>query len=233
MKAKLKTLISNFTAFEKALWFTSVLLITLSFILFKGAGSLSLVTSLLGVTSLIFCAKGNPIGQALIIVFSLLYGIISYTFSYYGEMITYAGMTLPMAVVSLVVWLKNPYGSGHSQVVIRKTTVLENTLILLVCVPVTAVFYFILKYLNTANIIPSTISIATSAAAVIFTSRRSALYALAYALNDIVLVVLWLLASLENSTYVPVTTCFAVFLANDIYAFISWNKLFRVQLAKS
>lgn len=49
-------------------------------------------------------------------VFSIMYGIISYSFCYYGEMITYIGMTLPMAAVSLVSWLKNPYKSSKSQV---------------------------------------------------------------------------------------------------------------------
>ena len=39
-----------------------------------------MIASLVGVTSLIFIAKGNPIGQALIVVFSLLYGAISYSF---------------------------------------------------------------------------------------------------------------------------------------------------------
>ena len=58
---------------------------------------------------MIFNAKGNPIGQFLTIVFSLLYGIISYGFSYYGEMITYLGMTMPMSVFALVSWIKNPY----------------------------------------------------------------------------------------------------------------------------
>lgn len=36
------------------------------------------------------------------ILFSLLYGIISFTFSYYGEMLTYVGMTMPMAVFALI-----------------------------------------------------------------------------------------------------------------------------------
>lgn len=70
---------------------------------------MTLIASLIGVPSLIFCAKGNPVGQILMIVFSILYGIISYGFAYYGEMITYLGMTLPMAVFSLVSWLRNPY----------------------------------------------------------------------------------------------------------------------------
>lgn len=71
---------------------------------------MTLAASLIGVTSLIFNAKGNPFGQLLIVVFSILYGAISYSLAYYGEVITYLGMTAPMAVFSLVSWLRNPFG---------------------------------------------------------------------------------------------------------------------------
>ena len=84
-----------FTKTELALWLCSAAVIVISFFVQGDSGAVSLVTSLIGVTSLIFVAKGNPIGQALGIVFALLYGAISYTFAYYGEMITYLGMTMP------------------------------------------------------------------------------------------------------------------------------------------
>ena len=78
------------------------MLILLSFFIFDKTNYLTLAASLIGVTSLIFAAKGNPLSQALMIIFSILYGIISYTFNYYGEMITYLGMTGPMAAFALV-----------------------------------------------------------------------------------------------------------------------------------
>ena len=69
---------------------------------------LTLAAALIGVTSLVFAAKGNVWAQILMIIFSILYGIISFRFRYWGEMITYLGMTLPMAVWSTVTWIKNP-----------------------------------------------------------------------------------------------------------------------------
>ena len=51
---------------------------------------------------------------------------------------------------------------------------------------VTAGFYFILKFFNTANIVPSTISVKKSFLAVYLTFRRSPYFSLAYAANDIV-----------------------------------------------
>ena len=105
-----------FTKTEITLWATSAGLILMSFLLFDRENYLTLAASLIGVTSLIFNAKGNPVGQLLMVVFSVLYGIISYTFSYYGEMITYLGMTMPMAVVALISWLKNPYKGNRAEV---------------------------------------------------------------------------------------------------------------------
>jgi len=109
LEVHMKTIRNYFSKTELALWSVSVLFIIISFCIFDRESYLTLAASLIGVTSLIFNAKGNPIGQALMIVFSLLYGIISFTFAYYGEMITYLGMTIPMALFALISWLRNPY----------------------------------------------------------------------------------------------------------------------------
>ena len=105
----MKKLFAYFSKMELILWSVSVIFIIVSFCIFDRESYLTLIASLIGVTSLIFNAKGNPIGQALMIVFSLFYGIVSYTCAYYGEMITYLGMTMPMAAFALIAWLKNPY----------------------------------------------------------------------------------------------------------------------------
>ena len=94
----LKQSLSSLTVGERLLWAGSSLGIVVAFFLFDPDGLLTLIASLVGTASLIFSAKGNPLGQALMLLFSLLYGVISYSFSYYGEMITYLGMTMPMAV---------------------------------------------------------------------------------------------------------------------------------------
>ena len=56
---------SYFTPAERLLWGGSAAMIVLAFCLFDRESWLTLAASLVGVTSLIFCAKGNPFGQAL------------------------------------------------------------------------------------------------------------------------------------------------------------------------
>ena len=221
----LKTAIKYFSKTEIILWCSSVVLIVISFFSFDRESYMTLLASLVGVTSLIFNAKGNPFGQFLMVVFSLLYGIISFSFAYYGEMITYLGMTMPMAVFALVSWLKNPYKGNRAEVKVNTISKIEILLMWALALIITVLFYFILRHFETANIVPSTLSVTTSFLAVYLTFRRSPYFALAYASNDIVLIVLWVMASISDIRYISVVVCFVAFLVNDIYGYISWQKM--------
>lgn len=225
----MKKYLSYFTKWEKALWVSSVAVICIFYAVFDGSGWMKLTASLIGVTSLIFLAKGNPFGNVLMIIFSVLYAIISYSFLYYGEMITYVGMTAPMALFSLVSWLKNPYGKSKSQVKVRELTPKIFIVGAVLTAVVTVVFYYILSALNTANIVPSTISVLTSFFAAYLTFMRTPYFPLAYAFNDIVLIVMWAMATKEDTSYISVIVCFCVFLVNDLYGFISWCRMRKTQ----
>ena len=227
----IKSLVKYFSVAEIVLWCVSVAMIVTSFCIFDRQNYLTLAASLIGVTSLVFNAKGNPIGQVLMIAFSLLYGYISFVFTYYGEMLTYVCMTMPMAVVALVSWLRNPYNGNKAEVKVNRLKKGESLIMWVVAAVVTLVFYFILDAFDTKNIVPSTISVTTSFLAVYLTFRRSPYYAIGYAANDIVLIVLWTLATLESLSYLSVVVCFVAFLANDIYGFISWQKMAKRQAA--
>ena len=214
-----------FTKTELGIWLSSVLVILLAFFVFDGEKYLNMLASLIGTTALIFCAKGNPIGQVLIIIFASLYAYISLSFKYYGEMITYLGMSLPMAVVALITWLKNPFKGSRAQVKVNTISKKELIFAFGLSLVVTLVFYFILKALGTANLVISTVSITTSFFAAYLTFRRSEFFALAYALNDIVLIIMWTMATINNIGYISVIICFLVFLVNDTYSYINWRKM--------
>ncbi|MBO5375114.1 MAG: nicotinamide mononucleotide transporter [Clostridia bacterium] len=226
---KLKRLLNYFSRVEKIILFSSLSLILLSFLIFDRENYLTLIASLLGAISLIFNAKGNPVGQVFIIIFSFIYGYISFDFGYYGEMITYVGMSAPMATVSLISWLRHPYKGNHAEVKISRLSRLDVCLGALLAIIVTFLFYFILAYFNTKNLIISTLSVTTSFFAAYFLFRRSPYFALAYAVNDIVLIVLWILASIDDISYLSVIICFASFLINDIYSFINWKRMLKRQ----
>lgn len=219
---------SDLTRFERALWLSSMTLIALSSLLAGGGDALSLVSSLVGVTSLIFIAKGYVLGQALMLVFALLYGVVSFDLRYYGEMITYLGMTAPTAFLTMLAWIRHPF-QGTREVEVSRLRQGHWIAGGALTIVVTAAFYFILAALGNANLPVSTLSVATSFIASYLTYLRSPYYAIGYALNDLVLVILWGMATLENAAYLPMTVCFAVFFANDLYGFAQWQRMQKRQ----
>ena len=227
---RIKKYFEYFSKTEMLLWGFSAGLILLSFLIFDRKNYFTLIASLIGITSLIFNAKGNLIGQVLMIIFSLLYGIISFGLSYYGEMITYLGMTMPMAVIALISWLKNPFRGNKAEVKVNTVGKYEMIFMWIMTIGISALFYYILRYFNTVNLIPATISVATSFLAVYLTYRRSPYFALAYAANDIVLIVLWVLASIYEVKYISVVVCFVTFFVNDLYGYVQWNKMKKRQM---
>lgn len=219
----------SFTKKEGLLWIISLVIVTASNLLSADTSVLTLSVALIGVTSLVFAAIGNAWAQVLMIIFSILYGIISYRFRYWGEMITYLGMSLPMAVWSLITWVKHPSKDNGNNVEIRSLTRKNVVLLVISGAVVTALFYFVLDALGTPNMLFSTVSVTTSFMAASLTMLRSPYYAVGYALNDLVLIVLWVLASVNEPVYIPVAVNFTIFFFNDMYGFVSWKKRAALQ----
>ena len=218
----------DLTKFEWTLWISSLAVVSASYLLSPDKDILTLLTSLIGVTALIFVAKGYVIGQALCVLFALVYGIISFYFRYYGEMITYLCMSAPSAIAAMISWIKNPYRET-AEVKVATLTRKKLFLTAAMTVVVTIAFYFILRALNTANLAFSTLSVATSFFASALTFLRSPWYAIAYAANDLVLIVLWGMATAADISYLPMIFCFLMFLVNDLYGFFNWCRIRKRQ----
>lgn len=226
----MKNPLKELTPKEWCLWGVSLFIVTVSNIIGGEVDLLTLVATWVGITSLIFAAKGNVFAQILMIVFSILYGIISFRFRYWGEMMTYLGMSMPMAIWSTITWMKNPSEGNNGEVAIRRLKKRHFIFLFALSVVVTGAFYFVLRALDTPNIVFSTISVTTSFLAASLTMLRSSYYALGYAANDVVLVALWSLAAMQNPVYIPVVINFLIFFMNDLYGFVSWKKRERVQV---
>ncbi len=228
----MKNPFSDLTRPERWLYMASAAVIIAGFLASGGKDVLSLIASLVGVTALIFVAKGYVLGQVLTVVFAVFYGMISFSQRYYGEMITYLCMTAPIAAAAVISWARHPY-KGTKTVEVATPSGRALAVMAALTVLVTAAFYFILRALGNASLGVSTLSVATSFAASYLTWLRSPFYALAYAANDVVLIVLWVIAAAKDMAYLPIVLCFAAFLANDLYGFYNWQRMKEQQSGKS
>ena len=229
---KIRNPFLDLSRFEWMLWLLGVATVILSFFLSPSRDYWTPAASLIGVTALIFVAKGYVIGQLLTVVFAIFYGVISFRFRYYGEMITYLGMTSPIAILTVISWLRHPY-RDTAEVEVNRMTRRGVAVMWVLAFLVTVCFYPILKFLGTANLMASTVSVMTSFLASYLTLMRSPYYALAYAANDVILIVLWTLAMLAQPSYFPMIVCFVMFLANDLYGFYHWQRMKRRQNGSS
>ncbi len=225
---KIKNPFSHLNLFEWILFSTSVVTIIVSYFISGNGALLEMIASLIGVTALIFVAKGLIIGQALTVMFSVFYGIISLTFNYWGEMITYLFMSAPIALLATIEWIRHPY-KNTDVVEVNKVTKKHIVTMCVLATVTTVGFYFVLKALDTPNLLFSTLSVTTSFCAAYLTYLRSPYYGIGYSLNDVVLIVLWVLASIKDISYLPMVLCFVMFLLNDLYGFYNWRRLRKVQ----
>ena len=214
--------------FEWLLWSVSVFVILVSAFVSGKDSLLEIASSLIGVTALIFVAKGLIVGQAMTVIFSLLYGLVSLKFHYWGEMITYLFMAMPIALLSTIEWLRHPY-KNTDVVEVNRVNKKQFFTMCVLGIVTTLVFYFILSAFDTPNLLFSTLSVTTSFMAAYLTFLRSPYYGVGYGLNDIVLIILWILASIEDISYLPMVMCFVMFFANDMYGFYNWKRLSKVQ----
>lgn len=227
---KITESLKSLTKFERILWIASVIVVAVSSVMSRDLSIFSLAASIVGVSALIFVAKGDALGQILTILFALLYAVVSYENRYYGEMITYLGMTAPMAAMAVIEWIKHPYDDNTVEIaVLEKKKIIS---MIIYALAVTVFFYFILEYFETARLFLSTVSVTTSFIASYLTYCRSPFYALAYSANDMVLIGLWIYASLSDISYLPMTACFVMFLLNDLYGFYNWRKMSLQQRKK-
>lgn len=229
MKTKLSNPFKTLSKTELAIWLISSIAIIISYLLPESTSWPNLIDALIGVTALIFIAKGNVFGQFLMVTFCIIYAFIALSFHYYGEMIIYFCMHIPICTVSIVTWLKNPNGDKKSEVKIAPLTVKKIAVMLVLGAVITTAFYFILKALGTANLIPSTISVLTSFMALYLQAARSPMFAAVFLANDLVLIIMWIAAAMTDASYLPMVICFSAFLLNDGYGFFNWTRMKKRQ----
>jgi nicotinamide mononucleotide transporter PnuC len=226
MREKFKRIIKYFTPFEWAMWLGGILIILIGFLLGEDKNYLSLLSSILGISCIIFNAKGNVWGQVIAIGFALTYGTLAYTKAYYGEMIIYFALMLPIHIASIVTWVKNKNGNAKgNEVKINSLSKREYVIASVAGCALTVGFYFLLKVLKTDNLIVSTISLISSLAAAYLMLRRCEYFAICF-----VVIVLWSLKlSTDGISVLPSVLSFIIFLLNDSYSFINWKRIKKRQ----
>ena len=220
----MRNFFKNWNLFEICFLIGSLLALVLCFVFSADKNVFSFVASLIGVLSVITVAKGLVIAPFIDIVYNVLYAIISIFQGYYGELIIYTLIMIPISVMAIISWRKNRNKDNKDIVEVNTIGLKEYIYLAIVTIVASVGFYFLLKALNTNEIVVSLLAFITSTVASYLMLRRSSYYALGFILNDAALIVLWAIVVVNSGMgYLPTVISFCVFLVNDIYGFIHWK----------
>lgn len=216
-------MLKGWTIFEKLfLIFGTITAFALTF-LFKGTW-IDLGYTLLYFWTALLLAKGKYACYIIGIISTFFYAFVSYSNSYYGEVIIAMCCTLPLMIVGLVNWLKHQ--DNTNTVVIKEISKKELIIILLSQAVMFIGYYYLLKIFNTNNLLVSTFSIVASIIATYLTARRSEYGFVGFIINDIILITLWSIPVIGgNTNLIPVLLCPVLLLINDIYGVYNWKKI--------
>lgn len=218
----------DWTLFEFLLFSIGMVLTAIIGIVFS-SDWLTISYTLIGIVNAMLLAKGKVLGQFLGLVIVVLYSIISYRNAYYGEIIIYVTMMLPLYIISIISWIKHRTKEEKS-IVVNEIKTKEWVFVGIVTVCLFIAFYFILKALNTSQLFISTFSIIDSAFVVYLLARRSRVGFLSCIINDIVLITLWGIPIIQgNLTLLPMILVSVVGMTFDAYGWVHWGKLRKKQ----
>lgn len=175
-------------------------------------------------------AKGRVESQFMSILVCLIYSYISYTNRYYGEVIFYMIIMLPMSIGGIISWLTNKSDKTKS-VEVNKIKFKECIFIAIISVMSFIGLYYILKFFNTSELVVSTFSMIASLLAVYLLVRRSKYCFIFYLINDIILIILWGLPIISgNLLFIPMVIDPFILLISDSYGVFNWNKIEKEQI---
>ena len=224
----IKKLFKDWTIFEICLLVLSPIIVLTVGIVFH-SDALTIITSIVGIFCALLLAKGFVLGQFFGIAIVVLYSIVSFKNAFYGEMIIYIVIMLPIYIWSIIGWIKHKNEKTES-VEVNSIKWKEWLIVSLCAVAIFFGFYFLLKALNTSELIISTFSVVDNVFAVYLLARRSKYGFVSYIVNDLILIVLWGIPIIQGNLLVLAMLINPIVnLVNDSYGVINWTKLQRKQ----
>ena len=224
----MKKIFKDWTIFEKSLLCFSIVMVIISGIYSK-SNLLTIFAALSGITTALLLSKGKSIGQMSGIISCTLYLIISFKNSYYGEVLIYVLLKIPMYIMGTLSWLKHKDKKTNT-VSVNDINKKEWLMISLASILTFIVMYYLLRAFNTSELLISTISVVIGLIATYLLFRRSKYGFIFYVVGDIILMMLWGAPILKgNLTLLPMLINPIINMINDSYGIYNWRKLERIQ----
>lgn len=220
---KAKKFFSDWTMFEKSwLLISSVLIVGLSLI--WGDSTLAIFSSLMGIISVVLCAKGKIENYFFGFLNAVTYAYICYQAHIFGETM-YNILMVPMIVIGVLSWKKN-MEADNSEVKARNLTPMGWAILVVGSIAAVSAYSFILKLIGGEfALIDATSTVFSVIATILMLARYSEQWVM-WVIVNAVSVILWAMAFVNGEgSGITYLVMWIAYLFNSVYGYINWRKM--------
>lgn len=187
---------------------------------------LSVLTSLLGILIGIISYHAKVLSRYIWFVYCAIYGTLVITNFYYGEIVS-LGIVFVLNIFCLISWIKN---QKNNVIKVNNLSTLEYLLSLLSISIFAIGLFFVLKLINTSNLVISTITTSISVLGWYYYTRRSAYAYVVFLLADFCVCILWSIPILQGKIdNIPIVISSLIFICLDLIGLFNWTKIQKIQ----
>ena len=223
---KMRELIKNeFKGWQlkEIIWLALATIVITALSIYWGDTLMGIISASTGVICVVLTGKGKLSAYLFGLVNCILYAIISYRATYYGETMLNALYYVPMQFVGFYVWFKNmnvetaEVNKRHMSNKVRLLSILSIAIL-------TIGYGYVLKYLNDAMPFVDSFTTVSSIIAMIVSIGMYAEQWLIWIAVDIFSTYMWFMDFMNGSDNIATLLMWAIYLGNAFIMFYKWEK---------
>lgn len=206
----------------EVIWLTTAVIIIMGLSIYWGDSAMGIISSITGVACVVLTGKGKLSAYLFGLINCVLYSIISYKASLYGETMLNALYYIPMQFVGFYVW--NKHINPETNEVKKKRMNVSNFSVLVLAIAAATFLYGIfLKYLGDAMPFVDSFTTVASVAAMIVSVKMYAEQWWIWVAVDVLSIYMWWNDFMSGSDNIATLLMWAVYLVNAIIMLVKWE----------
>lgn len=191
--------------------------------IYWGDSLMGIISATTGVACVICTGKGKLSAYIFGLINCVLYAIIAYKATLYGETMLNALYYVPMQFYGFYVWSKNM--NEETSEVIKKNMTWKTRGIFTVLIAIGVVAYgFLLKYLGDEQPFLDSFTTVSSVFAMIISVKMYAEQWVIWVIIDVASVIMWVIAYMNGADSIATLLMWIVYLLNAIIMLVKWEK---------
>ncbi len=204
-------------------WLLIAVIVIASLSIYWGDNLMGIISSVTGVACVVCTGKGKLSAYLFGLINCILYAIISYKASLYGETMLNVIYYIPMQFIGFVTWNKNMNISTAS-VQKRRMSTVQHIWIFASIGVCTVIYGVILRYLgDTIPFIDSFTTVASVFAMIISVKMYTEQWYIWIAVN-VMSVIMWIIAFINGTDSIATLLMWIVYLFNSVIMCVKWER---------